>query len=582
MIVTELKIKRPLPVIFRYQKLFSNICSKVLDGYKRLIFLKKVRGGSAIIFFLLVISLLITLFFLILILRMKNKRQVHYAVLLTMVSAIIWDIAVILHIVLEESQVNYFFKLLYFLGPITVSVSILFLGLIFAYYRIEFARGWWLLLIPPFISILMLFTNHHHHLFFTTLSLIPSQQEYGAYFMWHSIISYAYIGVGLTYLVVFSIKNYGFYSRQSILISSGILVSLLADSFSTLGITNWPTYVENIAFAVTIIFFMLAMFKYDFLNITPIANKIILNSLTDSYVIINDNYEIIECNDAFKKLFPNEHFLRRKANYMMLLRKYDLESGEVALLDSIEKSFKLKENTSFDFSREIGGEMFHYKIEVIPIYKRSTQAGVIILTKDITESKRHLDQITILNQQLQDLVVKDGLTQVYNRYFFEERLQQEIDRVVKQKNYRAISLDNQVFDFGLIMFDIDYFKVYNDTNGHLAGDELLQGLAAVVKSVLFTTDILCRYGGEEFAIICCETSPKGLGIAAEKIRKTVEDYEFEYQENQPGGILTISVGAAYYSSIDMTKDGLIKKADDNLYISKKQGRNQTTYQRLYS
>lgn len=151
-------------------------------------------------------------------------------------------------------------------------------------------------------------------------------------------------------------------------------------------------------------------------------------------------------------------------------------------------------------------------------------------------------------------------------------MQQEIDKVYRRQKYKQDSIDYSN-SFGLIIFDLDFFKNFNDKNGHLAGDELLQTLVKVVKSVLFPTDIFCRYGGEEFAIICCETTSEGIAIAAEKIRKVVESYKFKYQESQPNGKITISVGATFYSAIDMGKDELIKKADANLYKAKSNGRN---------
>lgn len=123
------------------------------------------------------------------------------------------------------------------------------------------------------------------------------------------------------------------------------------------------------------------------------------------------------------------------------------------------------------------------------------------------------------------------------------------------------------------MFDIYYFKIYNDLNGRQAGDELLQTIVNIVEEVLFSNDILCRYGGEEFAVICCITPAKGVETAAEKIRKTVEAYKFKYQDSQPDGNLTVSVGAAYCVPPCFNKKDLIQKADQNLYLAKNAGRN---------
>ena len=196
--------------------------------------------------------------------------------------------------------------------------------------------------------------------------------------------------------------------------------------------------------------------------------------------------------------------------------------------------------------------------------------------KDITEQKKNLEEVIRLNEKLQSLATKDWLTQAYNRYFFDERLEQEIERVGKLQSSGTETINSE-YHFGLIMIDIDSFKIYNDLNGHQAGDELLQTMVNLVKEILFSNDILCRYGGEEFAVICCNTPAKGVGIAAEKIRKTVEAYEFKYQDTQPNGNLTVSVGAAYFVPPCYKIHDLIKKADQNLYLAKKNGKNKVVF-----
>ncbi len=529
-------------------------------------------GKYDILYILLIVSTLLVLFFSLSVLGRDNKKQIHYAVLGSTASVVIWDVAVIFNLSICNTTLDIFFEQLYFFGPITVSVSLLFLGLIFAHNRIEFTWKYMLLFIPPLISLIILFTNQYHHLFYSAFSLIPSERVFGLYFTIHSIISYIYIVIGLLYLGLFSLKSYGFFSRQSILIFLGVLVAIVFDSFSTLKIFDWPTYLENIVFAFTIICFIFAIIKYDFLNIIPIALETVVNSLTDSYVVISDNYQIIDYNRTFEDTFTKMLPFKRKDSIIALFQKYGFVFNVNSLVECIKKSIDQKANISLELQRVMNAEKYYYRLEIIPLYKKNNHLGTTLLMRDITENKKYIEQITTLNKKLQDMAMKDWLTQAYNRLYFDERLQQEIDRVYKQQAYGQGTLKN-VYNFGLIIFDIDHFKEYNDNNGHLAGDKLLQTLVRVLKSALFPTDVLCRYGGEEFAIICCETTAEGTALAAEKIRKIVENYKFDHQETQPGGIITISAGVAYYSKIDMKKDDLVKEADANLYLAKGRGRN---------
>ncbi|MEL7608233.1 MAG: diguanylate cyclase [Bacillota bacterium] len=523
---------------------------------------------------LLILSTLVVLYFLFLVAKRKQKKQIHYAVLSITISIFIWNVAVLLYP--SFNNVRWILSLcerLYFLGTILVSISILFTGLIFARTKIKFTWKHALLFVVPVTSIAVLFTNQSHHLFYTTFSLIPSEQNFGIYFTIHTIYSYLCIGIGMAYLVIFSIKNYGVFSKQSLLILIGLMISLITDAISTFKIFDWSTAIENIAFAVTISFFILATVKFDFLNVIPIALQTVVDLISDSYVVINEDFEIIDYNKAFIAGFAGA---ARKVGIMEIIKKNYSDFDVKKFMRFLHEAAREQKKLSFELSRSVGEGIAYYMVEITPIYISGNHIGTIILKKDITEHKSNLEKVMQLNERLQSLATRDWLTQSYNRYFFDERLQQEIDRINRLQIYGQ-ELCKRADNFGLIMFDIDYFKIYNDNNGHLAGDELLQTIVTVVKEVLYPTDILCRYGGEEFAVICCQTSEEGMRVVAEKIRKAVENYDFKFQDKQPDGNLTISVGAVCCSTAKVKKDDLIKRADNNLYLAKNGGRNKVVF-----
>lgn len=527
-----------------------------------------------IVYLLLILSTLVILYFLLTVAGRKTKKQIHHAVLSMTASIFIWNIAVLFYMTFNDVPwILAVCERLYFLGTILVSISVLFTGLIFARTKIKFTWKHGLLFVVPAISITVLLTNQSHHLFYTTFSLIPSMQDFGVYFTVHTIYSYLCIGIGLAYLMVFSIKNYGVFSKQSTLIFIGIMISLVIDAFSTFKIFDWSTAIENIAFAVTISFFILATVKFNFLNVIPIALQTVIDLIADSYVLINEDFEVIDYNKAFVGGFNG---VSRKAGIMTIIKKnysnFDVKRFEEFLYGAVREQKKV----NFEISRNMGEEITQYMVEITPIYVSGNHIGTIILKRDITEHKNDLEKVMQLNERLRGLATRDWLTQSYNRYFFDERLQQEIDLVNRLQAYGQ-DAKKDINNFGLIMFDIDYFKIYNDNNGHLAGDELLQTIVMVVKGVLYPTDIICRYGGEEFAVICCQASEQGIKIAAEKIRKIVEEYEFKFQDKQPGGNLTVSVGAVYYSAANMIREDLIKKVDHNLYLAKSGGKNQVVF-----
>ena len=167
--------------------------------------------------------------------------------------------------------------------------------------------------------------------------------------------------------------------------------------------------------------------------------------------------------------------------------------------------------------------------------------------------------------ELIEMATKDKLTNVYNRRSFEARLTQDI------KDYQEFQTE-----LSIIIFDVDYFKLVNDTYGHQAGDHVLALLAEVAKNTLRGSDILARYGGEEFIILLPNTSVNGSKEIAENLRKAVQDTCFDSHTYQIQ--ITISLGIASICNIKAPNlDKLIKSADDALYHAKHNGRNKASY-----
>lgn len=159
--------------------------------------------------------------------------------------------------------------------------------------------------------------------------------------------------------------------------------------------------------------------------------------------------------------------------------------------------------------------------------------------------------------RLEALANEDGLTGVYNHRYFHQSLKEKI--IQSEKGSKELSL---------IFIDIDYFKYYNDLNGHQKGDEILRKIGQLLKDVCRKSDLAARYGGEEFALLLPETTGQEAYIIAERLRKLVEATYFDGQENQPNGTITISVGIATYPDKARNDVELLKCADDALYRAK--------------
>lgn len=173
-------------------------------------------------------------------------------------------------------------------------------------------------------------------------------------------------------------------------------------------------------------------------------------------------------------------------------------------------------------------------------------------------------------EMLNKLVVTDDLTKVYNRRHFFESLSREISKMTRTKDPDPLSL---------IILDVDHFKDFNDNYGHQAGDQILWRMAQLLKKTVRDTDTLARYGGEEFSIILPSTKLDGARNLAEKLRRSVEDFVFEFSDQTFAVTISLGVGVlrcpATFSQqlMDEMTRKLIRAADDAMYEAKDAGRN---------
>ncbi len=205
--------------------------------------------------------------------------------------------------------------------------------------------------------------------------------------------------------------------------------------------------------------------------------------------------------------------------------------------------------------------------------------GLFIAWMDITDRKRAEDQLTQANAQLARYAQQDYLTGLYNRRMLDEQLATEIARA--RRDAQPLSL---------VMVDVDYFKAYNDSQGHLAGDECLRTLAQVLSaSVRRPADTVSRYGGEEFVLILPNTDSTGAHAVAEGIRRQVHALALPHPSS-PLGHVTISAGAitqqapsasaqrGHKAPFTDAAQALLRQADQALYTAKNSGRNQVISQ----
>ena len=174
--------------------------------------------------------------------------------------------------------------------------------------------------------------------------------------------------------------------------------------------------------------------------------------------------------------------------------------------------------------------------------------------------------IAVENANLYWQATTDTMTKLFSHHYFQQDLEEEIARAHRYGT-----------TLSLIMFDIDHFKKFNDTYGHLQGDVIIKEIAKILRGSVRTIDFTARYGGEEFAVILPEVNSKGAAVVAERIRKTIEQHSFSGEEESL--FVTVSMGVAEFKPARIrSASQLIAEADKALYQSKEMGRNRITVQ----
>jgi diguanylate cyclase (GGDEF)-like protein/PAS domain S-box-containing protein len=191
----------------------------------------------------------------------------------------------------------------------------------------------------------------------------------------------------------------------------------------------------------------------------------------------------------------------------------------------------------------------------------STNDGsAVVVLRDITDRKR-------LEEELAALALQDGLTGLANRRSFDQTLEREWQRTVREKT-----------EMSLLLIDVDHFKRFNDEYGHQAGDDCLRSVAHAIRSALRRPgDVACRYGGEEIAVILGETGRDGAADTAERVRSAIAALNIPHRHNSAAPVVTASIGLAAAlareGGTSRMPEGLLQAADHALYRAKNDGRN---------
>lgn len=355
-------------------------------------------------FWMLVLSTILVIGLVIYLVGQKEHKQLNSIFILNLIFTLIISIGVICQYVISKlfNVQEILFENIIYIGTCFLPISVFLTASIFVNTKINFKKSYLLLFIVPIISLLVLWTNNLHHLFYVTYSASFTDTIYGPYFYVHTVYSYSLLFIGIIRLLIFSVKNSGFFSKQSLLICIGLACPIIINVLgSFLKIIPMTVFATPISFSISIICFALAIFKFDFLNVTPIALQKIVDRISDSYVVLNENNLVTDFNETFLTTFKVKSNDVRNKDITNLIQKFNEHNINIdSLLITLNRV--KSSNSTFHYEKHFESVNKYFNIEINDIKSNGKYVGTLILLKDITQHIEDMDTI----KKNQDLLVE--------------------------------------------------------------------------------------------------------------------------------------------------------------------------------
>lgn len=445
----------------------------------------------------------------------------------------------------DVEEIKFWLKFEYFGLPFIPSFWLLF-AYKFQYNRDPPFHGFAAVLLIPILTIFFSATNEYHHLYYRSVSAISVEGKLYAQLakgpLYWVFIAYSNGTIGLSLVSFFRqwrSSKLGMASRSFWMMLGVAWVGVL-EFLYLFGFAPHNIDLTAFGFLGAAVFQAVAIVRYDFLKSDELVKDIVFSGISEGILILDAQNRISDYNAASGKVFPwlNSESVGKKLG--------DLPEGSaLELAVSKRKMLKLRRD----------GKGRYIEAKMTKLLDRKKVVGEVFLFKDVTALHRIL-------KKLYHLANYDTLTKIFNRRRFFDEAEKEVSRV--QRYGGQISL---------LMIDLDLFKDVNDLFGHQAGDTVLAEVAQTLKKRIRTSDILGRYGGEEFVIVLVAMdSGKALQVA-EDVRKSVENLRIA----QAGEAIRITVSIGVATSAQDTKglslEKLLLEADLALYQAKREGRN---------
>ncbi len=330
------------------------------------------------------------------IITIKKRTVLHYSFLAVVIEVLIWTVAVIMRGLSDNFEAVVFWENVTYIGIAFVPISLVFLARAYSQPDKPVSKKYWLLYIIPIITQLMAWTNSYHHLFYIQYGweVMGTANIAGLYFYIHAAYSYIFLVFGFILMSYFAIRNSGIISIQAVLILLGSVIPTVVNVFFTLKVKGFDVYSTPIAFSFTLAMYLLGMFRFNLLKVAPIALQTVMNRISDSFIVIGPNLNIIDYNYTFLDTFTKTSEIRKGGDFGNIVSNWskyieDADQIKESILQAFEDNITISKDIVFDFD----SNKEYFSVEFTPIFQRGNRGAVILLFKNITQHVRDVEKI---------------------------------------------------------------------------------------------------------------------------------------------------------------------------------------------
>ena len=488
-------------------------------------------------------------------LRVAGRRQVPgvWPIMALFSAVLFWSACEFAGSLVADNGLKTLFAQLAYLGIATTPVAWFIFAITFPSRKLRPpAVATTIASVVPLLTLAIAFTNGWHGLHWRTVDTVVVDGyaglvvERGPWFYIHAGYSYVLI------VIATSILGFSFSQNQTSLKSFFAVVSAplivgAANVFSLSPLNPLPWFdITTLGFALACLIIKNGVLDSGMLDTVPVVRDRVVQNLKDGIVVVNHRGQIIDVNPAALALFAK--------------RREQIANRHI---DEFVTTLPLMSLTTRNTNRaEITLNENAYDVTCSRLDLRNDHADLAFVFRDVTERRKADKTLRTVKTELERLAHTDGLTGLFNRRLFIQRMHQEAERVRRHGGTLSV-----------LLYDLDHFKRVNDTYGHEAGDKVLSAVGKISNKVKRVTDVAARIGGEEFAMLLPETDERGAFLLAERLRKSIADMDTTKLGCQRFKVST-SIGVATVTRDHQHLDNVLNEADRALYRAKHKGRNQ--------